>query len=349
MIRSQIELQSLLQSWSAMGRNGSSPQAIRRIEFGHLTLQLSFNDDRLAALYWRALKHIASPAAAETDVHIHVLCGDVIGKELPRMGWAPSDFGPKRTVPGWCDEHRSTFLLRTERGVALFDRSNRVGYVWMPSVANLPWWERAAPARWLLDIIAAQNALCTVHAACIGRDDAAVLIAGPGGIGKSSLALACIAGGLGYLGDDYCLLDLRCTPRCHSLYSSAKWNADARIIPGLLTGLPAHSTDRSGEKAIVFVDELKSVSVMRRGNVRAVILPRVSQGTRPRLTRAATEEAVKFIVPSTVAQSEAPIGHVLNTLAALVRQVPAFHFDMPPDPDLCAAHLSDWFEEYAGP
>lgn len=66
----------------------------------------------------------------------------------------------------------------------------------------------AATAVWWLNTVVASTApQVLVHAACVGARSA-VLLPGASGVGKSTLAAACLADGLAYLSDEYAALDL---------------------------------------------------------------------------------------------------------------------------------------------
>jgi energy-coupling factor transporter ATP-binding protein EcfA2 len=51
-------------------------------------------------------------------------------------------------------------------------------------------------------LLLAQRHLVAIHAACIARNGAGILLTGPSGAGKSTLAFACACAGFTYLGDD---------------------------------------------------------------------------------------------------------------------------------------------------
>ncbi|HEY8470882.1 MAG TPA: hypothetical protein VIL18_14620 [Longimicrobiales bacterium] len=101
-----------------------------------------------------------------------------------------------------------------------------------------------------------------VHAAAIARDGAALVLAGPGGIGKSTLAYAALRAGLDVLGDDAVYVELAGTFRVWSLGrpihlapEAARWfpelagrpavlraNGKRRIVVPLRPGpAPAHA------------------------------------------------------------------------------------------------------------
>ena len=63
-----------------------------------------------------------------------------------------------------------------------------------------------------------------VHAAAVGDESGGVLLVGRGGSGKSTTALSCLGTQVGYLADDYCLVEMVEGPRVHSLYTSGKAN-----------------------------------------------------------------------------------------------------------------------------
>jgi hypothetical protein len=142
-----------------------------------------------------------------TDCVIHVIDAASCGVKRSRLNWRTADFGLKRLIPGWSDNDRTTYFLRSERGVAVVDWKSNRAYVWVPSIGAITAYERAAPFRWIIDGLAQRRGLMTMHAAGIGEGRRGVLIVGEGGRGKSTLALAAVGAGMDYLADDYCLVD----------------------------------------------------------------------------------------------------------------------------------------------
>ena len=174
----------------------------------------------------------------------------------------------------------------------------------------MPWW----PALyWSL----AANGRPLTHAAAVGG----VLLAGPGGAGKSTTTFACAAAGLPCAGDDYVAIaegDDAWT--AHALY---RW---ARLDDASLARFPsARAVYRDDEKTGV---ELPSpVESMP---VRAVVVPRLAERTgRPRpLSRAA---AARALAPSTLIQGPAGDPEVAETLGRLLRAVPTLELEVGPD------------------
>ncbi|QXQ07936.1 glycosyltransferase [Sphingosinicellaceae bacterium] len=96
-----------------------------------------------------------------------------------------------------------------------------------------------------------------VHAAAVGTPAGGVLITGKGGTRKSTTALACLAAGLDYVGDDYVLLSGGARPAAHSLYRTAKVEvADmarfARFSPRIL----GDAASAGEAKAVMYLDHV---------------------------------------------------------------------------------------------
>ena len=110
------------------------------------------------------------------------------------------------------------------------------GAFWARDAEALPRWETAAPLRTLLRW-ALRSGLHLVHAAAVVGARGAALLAGASGAGKSTTALAAAQAGLGYVGDDYCAVELGDPPRVRtrctrSASSTAPSCAGCRDPPG---------------------------------------------------------------------------------------------------------------------
>ena len=96
----------------------------------------------------------------------------------------------------------------------------------------MPAWEPSAPFRNLFHWALGDSGLAFAHAAAVGTAAGGILLAGRGGAGKSTTAMACVHAGWRYVADDYCVLDVSGHPSTHTLYGSAK------ISPWALARLP---------------------------------------------------------------------------------------------------------------
>jgi hypothetical protein len=125
-----------------------------------------------------------------------------------------------------------------------------------------------------------------VHAAAVATPSGVLLLGGRSGTGKSTAALACLNDGLGFLGDDMCVVD----PGgervvVHSLFCSAKLDVpDTSRFPALS---PALVCGAGWQKAVYLFDRNPVGEVRRSGPLLGVAIPRrgessASAGLSPR-------------------------------------------------------------------
>ncbi|MGK2949392.1 MAG: hypothetical protein ACSLFP_12505, partial [Acidimicrobiales bacterium] len=188
---------------------------------------------------------------------------------------------------------------------------------------TLPWWEHGAPLRQLLLWAMRDRQRYFVHAAAVGRPEGAVLLAGPGGIGKSSTAVSCVLGGLGYLGDDYCVLTMHEGPRVHAVYGTAKLRPDQLALVDAVDGLDRQvllrpSADDS--KVILLPVRWAPELVVQQAPIAAVMVP--SQGGVPGIEPLSPAAALRHLAPTSLLQLAGPGTDDFRALAELVRTVP---------------------------
>lgn len=119
----------------------------------------------------------------------------------------------------------------TGRMLTLMDpRSGNVD-VCLTDINSLPQWERAAPLRSALGWILRRNDRYLIHAAAVSNTTGAALLLGAGGAGKSTTSLRCRQEGMGFIGDDICIIAPESPPRVFNLYGSAKtvWSDRGRF------------------------------------------------------------------------------------------------------------------------
>ncbi|QPC90586.1 HPr kinase/phosphorylase [Mesorhizobium sp. INR15] len=318
---------------------GHGPACRCEARFGDFSVTANFHGFTPQTSYGQALRpvrHAAAPALT-----IHVFDGEACGLARPRLAWTLPDFGPKRVVPGWSSDNRTVYLLRGENGLAVADWQAKEAFIWMPSSDAVPWYERAAPFRWLFDGLAARLGMATLHAAAVGIDGEGVLLVGRGGVGKSTLALACLGNGFDYVGDDYCLFSQASTPQAHALYSTAKWKKDATVTPAWLNSISPDAVDTTQQKNIVFVDAAKPQSLVDSLRVKAIVIPSIGGTTQARLEAMPQQAALPHVITSTLAQSEAGAAPLVRAVGHLVRSVPAYRLHMTRDPQESVSAIRD--------
>lgn len=204
------------------------------------------------------------------------------------------------------------------------------GWFWMPDASGLPYWEYTAPFRHLLSWWLRANGLHHVHGAAVGTAAGGVLIAGPGGAGKSTTALASLLDGrLGYAGDDYVAVGLD-APFVHSLYSSAKIHRDDLPRFPHLDGVVGRDGREDG-KAVFYVGESFPGRAVPGFPLRAIVVPRVGGRRAARAVRGASATALAALAPSTIFQLHPPAPDALARMAELARAVPTFVLELGTD------------------
>ncbi|MBP7847171.1 MAG: hypothetical protein KAZ94_03460 [Burkholderiales bacterium] len=103
----------------------------------------------------------------------------------------------------------------------LVDKQSQRAICWFTDVGGIPAWEKSFPFRQILSVFYENSDYCMIHGAGVAFAGFGVIITAKGGSGKSTAALACLAGDCDYVGDDFILYNLK-TKYMYSLYNVAK-------------------------------------------------------------------------------------------------------------------------------
>jgi hypothetical protein len=179
---------------------------------------------------------------------------------------------------------------------------------------------QAHPASTAIAAWLARSGALVWHAGAVGDDNGAALLIGPGGTGKSTVALACAARGMGVLGDDLCVVTTDGAPMVHGLFSTAKVTRDSEQHLGLTA--PANSARTAKDKRVLtFSDE----TFVRSAPIAAIIvLTKSSSGSvlaplpRSAVMRALAPTALKAAIGA------GSLRQWLRTVADLARRTPGF-------------------------
>jgi hypothetical protein len=318
------------------------PEAIvRRINLGGGRCGvLHFCDGALEDLLYPALAHQKLPdEKAEADLKI--LAWDSAHSGVPM--WSPplaiGDYLVRGEIAGYNNERFRTVFQPVSGLFSFYDADRQIGLWWTQDYDRLPLYERAAPFlflfHWWHSLSCHDSFL--LHAAAVGTEDrGGVLLAGRGGSGKSTTAVACLLdGSWAYLADDYCVVRVGAEiPTVHSLYCSAKLDHKTlAAFPALSDRASLIEIGRDPDGKIGFdLFQCFPESFRSELPLRVIVFPRVprqANGAGPdRLTSIGAGAAVRALAPSTLFQLPGAAASDFHMITALANRLPCFQLEL---------------------
>jgi hypothetical protein len=297
--------------------------------FGGLPVRLRVAGRRLASLLTRPFAHLRSDPSPAGDVRLDIALWDE-----RETGVHPQPHRPEVTGPDGVTEIAETGRFLQQRKpahtICLDRRRNRLVGVFALDDDHVDVYERGKPFARLLAEWYADHGVAVMHAGLVARGADGVILAGKGGSGKSTTALACARAGFDFLGEDYAALQFTGAGGVvgHSAYNSVF------VAPGTAARFPeldGHlvASRRAAEpKSVVLLADMWPSRLVARVPVRAVALCRVTDAERWRVRPASRAEALLAIGPSSLLQIHGRRRDSLDRLARLVSLVPCFHLDL---------------------
>ena len=253
---------------------------------------------------------------------------------LPRGHHAPTELrllDPGKVAPdtGQHEEHITAMYAPEAVTYMLWDSQSQRGIYWIEELNRLPYWEQSAPLIHLFHWLNADHGVALVHAAAVGRNGKGLLIVGPGGTGKSTSAIACLAAGWEYVSDDYSLLGGSHPPRAINLFGVGK------LLPNSLEYFP----ELHQEIVAVRGDDDKSIfdftqnygnQVVDSLELVGVVLPQL--GSEPQGPRNISRlSAAVALMPSTVFQLRTVKALAMHQISETLRALPSYAITFGPD------------------
>jgi GT2 family glycosyltransferase len=242
-----------------------------------VAIRLVFAGDILARLFIPALQHQPRPAAGRApDMTVHVWDSASTGTEMVPPPCLHDCFTERGDIWGMASERTRIAYHYSEYALTLVQFDTRIGIYWVQDIDCVPYWAKASPLRTLLHWILQAHGCHLLHAAAVGTEQGAVLITGKGGIGKSTTALACLAAGMRYVGDDYLAVRLQPEPVAISLYGTAKLrHGQVERLPSLRAAL-ANAGEPDAEKAVLQLYPRHADRIALELKLRAILTPEIT-------------------------------------------------------------------------
>lgn len=276
-----------------------------------------------------SVRHAFAHAPDRRGADFSITVVDEVSAGLqPQTTWPSSWLSPFGTLR---HQQAAPFSLAVDYAAnasAAFDPRQHEAIVWCKDARLLPYWARATPFRLPLSWIAHTFGGEMIHGAGVVFGDQAVLLLGPGGAGKSTLALAAAQSGLRLLGDDFLMVS---GLQAQAIYRRVKAHDETlKLLAGGRSIGPVLNADAPGEKRILELDpRLLHVDPISIG---ALVVPRI--GVRARPTRMAAPEFLRRVLYPSMQGLLGGSGVTLKVLANLARCLPAYELEVGP-------HLQD--------
>ncbi len=317
---------------------------VQGFDFGPIRLGLQVAGGRYAARLTRAIGFAAAEAAPD-GLRVVALDGVASGLGEP----------PDWHFPVARQSHLERLHERPDLGLTLrwdpdtrtwrvLSAHRRLAAIWTADAAALPEWEDSAPLRDVLHWHAAGGPALLLHAAAIGQGGAGVLLAGPGGSGKSTTTAAAVRAGWMTTGDDFVLIDPT-TCRAHGLYDSVKLGPESLdLVPEFRAAIG--NPDRpSDQKARIHLGEAWPELYARTIDLKALLLPVVTGAARSRIVPAGPGEGMRALVPTTVFLLRGVAVSVMTKSTALLRRLPSYRLELGRDPAEAVAAIGAFLEQ----
>ena len=330
----------MAEAWARAAESAGSLSIADYIIAGK-TFRLLFAGSRLKALLEPALAHLACPPVDKPDLILHAW------DESSHPGGVPL---PDADVLVDYREHHLRFLS-DDRFLAFYeewlgtlsalDVTEGKAYYCCLDSASLPLYETTAPFRTILGNWLNRFDLQVIHAAAIGGPEGVLLLAGPGGSGKSSTALLALQNGFSYLSDDLCVVASTPRPFAYSLYNTAKLRADSLSrFPEIAQRMQRYE-ECGEEKAIFFLHSEWPEKLLKAAPVHALLIPQVAHQSETHATPSNWNEALRALAPWSLRQVPGSGKKSVDLMFRFVAQLPAHTLRLGTDPDGILQHLQN--------
>ena len=286
--------------------------------------------EELASHIDRAFGHLRTAAApapftidlwdeAATGVHAPSIDSSEAGRSWGAGGGTLTSFADGRIV-----------THRIEHSTHWLDRAAQRFVGCVSAAGSMSLYERGKPLHYLLALWHNDRRAYVIHAGLVAANGSGILLAGAGGSGKSTTALACACGGFEYLADDCVALEAeRDAFLGHSIFGSPWIEHDhLRRFPAMAP-FAIRGSAADEPKGLVRLDAGLRHRLGRVVPIRAIVLPRVTAAAQASVRRATKGEALLALAPSSIVLfAPSPGAEGMRHLARLLASVPTYWLDL---------------------
>jgi hypothetical protein len=295
---------------------------------GGYTVKLHFAGNSLVPLITPALEHLSTQQCSSPSLTICLWDSESSKTLIPSPPWSLNDYSARGEVREYTNDYIFTACHKGSGALSILDCSTNTAIWWIRSANNVPFYESGSPLLTILHWWLQKNKRQVVHAGAVGMKQGGVLLAGKGGSGKSTAAIACINSNLFYAGDDYCIIKSSPASYVFSLYNSGKLNTDNVIrFPHLIPAI--NNYDRTdAEKPLIFLNRHYPLKMIEGFPIKAIFLPRITGLQDTTLTTTTQAIGLKAIAPNTLFQLSHANQSAFFEIAKFIKQVPCYYLNL---------------------
>lgn len=307
-------------------------------------VRLVFAGPAMQPVVLPALAHRVRDPSGDVDLTIGVWDSRSTGVAHPPPAWNAAAFRERGEILGFNNHRIKTCFQMGPDSLSVIDLEAGRGHFWVRDAERVPYYECGAPLRNLFHWWLGSQGSLLVHAAAVGTRSSAGLLVGRGGSGKSTTALACLAAGLRYVSDDYCVVALADRPTVHSIYNTAKLTLDSVTrFPDLATAFGGIDFIEEDKRLFFLYPSLES-HIDSDLPLRTVFVPRIVESTATSVSSTSSLNALRALAPSSIFQLSGAGRDEFARCSKLVRSLTCLALELGSDPRQIPRVISDVLE-----
>ncbi|WP_136057785.1 serine kinase [Candidatus Halocynthiibacter alkanivorans] len=286
----------------------------------------------------------ASAKIHETPCRLVVAQAGTLG--LPHISWGEKYYQERECEAALATTRYRAHFLPDDGFWQLFDKQSGSGIQLMSTPEGYPLWDPGSPLRNFYHWSLSSRDRGLVHAGTLASGGVGLMLAGPGGSGKSGTVLSGLIHGLSSVGDDYVVAKIEADEvRAMPLFNTLKQDPEGIKRLALSSNRNISSTVNWQGKHQFTLNDISPAARIEEMQVRALCLPNIRGAARTSIRRAGPKEAFLALAPSGVSQIPGDRDLSFSICARLSRLLPCYHVDLSNDPEEIAVALRTFIEE----
>lgn len=320
----------------------NKPIVKKLVKIGDKTMALNFSGDTLLPIFFKAFDHLETVSSSINELQIYFWDSESTNTAtIDSVPWKNEERNHLGLIDSFTDGRYFTLQQPGSEAIYMLDSEKNIGYYWVSTISNIPYWESDFPLRMFLHWWLIGTSYQPVHAGAVGTEKGGLLLVGKGGSGKSTSTLSCLNTNLKIAGDDYVLLDTQ-SKAVFSLFSLSKLNLNSiELLKNEQINIDELAPPIDGKYRIKLHPKFES-SMIHCIPLVAVLLPQVTTQKNTTIVPCSSAQSLLALAPTTLFQLPGLREESFKKMSDFVRTIPSFHLLLGTE----KVHLPDILEKF---